>query len=157
MRLLDLGRERLLSLQAEHTYLPMSEVAQDQGASRCVLYAWILELRQRTPTLSMYVQKALEALISDWMGVLSSLRRLWEADEVMRLVTSPGEENPPHTPLATLVDAGDFRALVVQLQQSWQESFAQAEAFRQVSQHAHQSYHAYNPVKMHQCPHLIWQ
>ena len=80
----------------------------------------------------LLVQRALEALVSDWMGVLSSLRRVWEADEVMRLVTSPGEERPPHTPLAALIDAGDFRALVTQLQQSWQAAFAEAEAFRQV-------------------------
>ena len=71
--------------------------------------------------------------MSDWMGVLSGLRRLWEADEVMRLITTPGDEHPPHTPLATLIDAGDFRILVAQLQQSWQAAFAEAESFRQVS------------------------
>ena len=66
------------------------------------------------------------------MGVLSGLPRLWEAGEVMPLITSPGEEQPHHTPLAALVDAGNFRALVAQLQQSWQAAFAQAETFRQV-------------------------
>ena len=83
------------------------------------------------------------------MGVLSSLRRLWEADDVMCLVTSPGEENPPHTPLAALIDAGDFRALVAQLQQSWQAAFAQAEVFRQVSEQACLCYYAC-PAKSHQ-------
>lgn len=78
------------------------------------------------------VQRALEALVSDWMGVLSGLRRLWEAGEVMRLITTPGDEHPPHTPLAALIDAGDFRTLVAQLQQSWQAAFAQADSFRQV-------------------------
>lgn len=70
--------------------------------------------------------------MSDWIGVLSGLPRLWEAGEVMPLITSPGEEHPPHTPLAALVDAGNFRALVAQLQQAWQAAFAQAETFRQV-------------------------
>lgn len=70
--------------------------------------------------------------MSDWMGMLSGLRRLWQAGEVMRLITSPGDEHPPHTPLAAFIDAGDFRALVAQLQQSWQAAFAQAESFRQV-------------------------
>ena len=74
----------------------------------------------------------MEAVVSDWIGVLSGLPRLWEAGEVMPLITSPGEEHPHHTPLAGLVDAGNFRALVAQLQQSWQAAFAQAETFRQV-------------------------
>ncbi len=66
------------------------------------------------------------------MGVLSGLRRLWEADEVTRLINSPGEDAPPHTPLPALIDAGDFRGLVVQLQRSWQAGFAEVEEFRQV-------------------------
>ena len=70
--------------------------------------------------------------MSDWIGVLSGLPRLWAAGEVMPLITSPGEEHPHHTPLAALVDAGNFRALVAQLQQSWQAAFAQAETFIQV-------------------------
>ena len=74
----------------------------------------------------------MEAVVSDWVGVLSGLPRLWEAGEVMPLITSPGEQPPHHTPLAALVDAGNFRALVAQLQQSWQAAFAQAETFRQV-------------------------
>ena len=78
------------------------------------------------------MQRALEALLSDWMGVLSGLRRLWEAAEVTSLITSPGEENPPHTPLAALIDAGDLRGLVAQLTQSWQAAFARVEDFRQV-------------------------
>jgi hypothetical protein len=82
------------------------------------------------------MQRALEALLSDWMGVLSGLRRLWEADEVTSLITSPGEENPPHTPLAALIDAGDLRGLVAQLTQSWQAAFAQVEEFRQVRKEA---------------------
>ena len=91
-------------------------------------------------SLCVVMQRAVEALVSDWMGVLSGLRRLWEAGEVTCLITSPGEEHPPHTPLAALVDAGDFRALVAQLQQSWQAAFAQAESFRQVSKDAHWSW-----------------
>ncbi|KAL3139803.1 hypothetical protein ABBQ38_004104 [Trebouxia sp. C0009 RCD-2024] len=83
-----------------------------------------------TPSISQFL-RALEALVSDWMGVLSGLRRLWEAGEVMRLITTPGDEHPPHTPLAALIDAGDFRTLVAQLQQSWQAAFAQADSFRQ--------------------------
>lgn len=71
--------------------------------------------------------------MSDWMGMLSGLCRLWQAGEVVRLITSPGDEHPPHTPLAAFIDAGDFRALVAQLQQSWQAAFAEAESFRQVS------------------------
>lgn len=70
--------------------------------------------------------------MSDWIGVLAGLPRLWEESGVTRLITSPGEEHPPHTPLAALIDAGNFRALVAQLQQSWQAAFAQAETFRQV-------------------------
>ena len=80
----------------------------------------------------MVLQRALEALVSDWMGVLSGLRRLWEADEVTRLISTPGEANPPHTPLPALIDAGDFRSLVAQLQQSWQNAFAEVEDFRLV-------------------------
>ncbi|KAL3154308.1 hypothetical protein ABBQ32_013793 [Trebouxia sp. C0010 RCD-2024] len=83
-----------------------------------------------TPSISQFL-RALEALVSDWMGVLSGLRRLWEAGEVMRLITTPGDEHPPHTPLAALIDAGNFRTLVAQLQQSWQAAFAQADSFRQ--------------------------
>lgn len=82
------------------------------------------------------MQRALEALLSDWVGVLSGLRRLWEADEVTSLITSPGEQNPPHTPLAVLADAGDFRGLVAQLTQSWQAAFAQVEDFKQVTKGA---------------------
>lgn len=79
------------------------------------------------------MQTAMEALVSDWIGVLACLPRLWEEGGVTRLITSPGEEHPPHPPLAALIDAGNFRALVAQLQQSWQAAFAQAETFRQVS------------------------
>ena len=78
------------------------------------------------------MQRALEALFADWMGILSGLPRLWEHKEVTQLVTSPGEEQAPHTPLAALIDAGDVRSLVSQLQQCWQAAFAEVEKFRQV-------------------------
>ena len=83
------------------------------------------------------MQKALEALLSDWMGMLAGLRRLWESKDVTSLITSPGEENPNHTPLPVLIDAGDFRGLVAQLTLSWQAAFAQVEEFRQVSMQAY--------------------
>ena len=78
------------------------------------------------------MQRALEALIADWMSILSSLPRLWEHKEVTHLITSPGEERHSHTPLAALIDAGDVRSLVTELQQSWQDAFAEVEGFRQV-------------------------
>ena len=95
------------------------------GCCRCFVHALSL-------AACVLMQRAMEAVVSDWIGVLSGLPRLWEAGEVMPLVTSPGEEHPHHTPLAAVVDAGNFRALVAQLQLSWQAAFAQAEIFRQV-------------------------
>ena len=100
-------------------------------ALSCVLLG-LAHLSQGVEGKDGCMQRALEALLSDWMGVLSGLRRLWEADEVTSLITSAGEENPPHTPLAALIDVGDLRGLVAQLTQSWQAAFAQVEDFRQV-------------------------
>lgn len=71
------------------------------------------------------------------MGMLAGLRRLWESKDVTSLITSPGEENPHHTPLPVLIDAGDFRGLVAQLTLSWQAAFAQVEEFRQVRMQAY--------------------
>ncbi|KAL0028415.1 hypothetical protein WJX77_005025 [Trebouxia sp. C0004] len=110
-----------------------TDEAASQSARSCIFEVEVVLTitgTKITPSISHFL-RALEALLADWMSVLSGLRRLWEADEVTSLIASPGQENPPHTPLAALVDAGDLQGLVAQLTQSWQAAFAQVEDFRQ--------------------------
>ena len=78
------------------------------------------------------MQKAWDALLSDWMELLSGCLRVWEADQLTRLLSSPGEDMPPHTALVTMFEAGDYRSLVTATQQSLSEAFAVTEDFRQV-------------------------
>lgn len=78
------------------------------------------------------MQKAWDALLSDWMELLSGCLRVWEADQLTGLLSSPGEDMPPHTALVTMFEAGDYRSLVTATQQSLSEAFAVTEDFRQV-------------------------
>ena len=77
-------------------------------------------------------QKAWDALLSDWMELLSGCLRVWEADQLTSLLKSPGEDIPPHTALVTMFEAGDYRNLVTATQQSLCDAFAFIEDFRQV-------------------------
>ena len=84
------------------------------------------------------LQRALDALLTDWMGLLSGCLRVWEADQLTSLLRSPGEDVPPHTSLVTMFEAGDYRSLVTATQQTLSEAFAFTEDFRQVKNcHAH--------------------
>ena len=78
------------------------------------------------------MQRAWDALLSDWMELLSGCLRVWQADQLTSLLTSPGEDLPPHTPLVTLFEAGEYRSLVTLTQQSLAAAFAVTEDFRQV-------------------------
>lgn len=77
-------------------------------------------------------QRAWDALLSDWMELLSGCLRVWQADQLTSLLTSPGEDLPAHTPLVTMFEAGEYRSLVTLTQQSLAAAFAVTEDFRQV-------------------------
>lgn len=66
------------------------------------------------------------------MELLSGCLRVWEADELTSLLSSPGEEPAPHTALVTMFEAGDYRSLVTATQHVLSEAFALTEDFRQV-------------------------
>lgn len=66
------------------------------------------------------------------MELLSGCLRVWEADQLTSLLSSPGEELAPHTALVTMFEAGDYRSLVTATQHVLSEAFALTEDFRQV-------------------------
>lgn len=78
------------------------------------------------------MQRAWDALLSDWMELLSGCLRVWEADQLTSLLSSPGEELPPHTALVTMFEAGDYRTLVSATQHVLSDAFAVTEDFRKV-------------------------
>lgn len=75
----------------------------------------------------------MEALIAGWMETLAGLKRLWEVEDVTRVLVQEAVELEPPTPLADLIDGDDYRTQVQALLDSVAAAFSRADDFKEVS------------------------